>query len=426
MIPLIVISVDALVTEDLQQARNCPTFGKLLKKAAIIPKVRSIFPTLTYPCHVTQLTGNTIDCHGVTNNEKFDLSTDSPDWIWNYDAIQSETLLDVARRAGLKTAAFMWPVTANAPVDYLVPEVWVKSGKSDAFDVLSAHSSEIMAQIYLKKHLHHLEWNNQPLFDDFGVALAEDVLANENIDLLFLHLSCVDISRHQTGLFSDRVDESILQIDGYLQRIVDRLERKHGPDGYHLIIVSDHGHMKVHRQLNLNVDFTDCGLYRRDDQNYGAYVSGAGLAAYVTFSDTSDEDLKKRVEQKLYHYVSTPEYGIQHIYTAKECLALFQLDGDFSYCLISDSGTSFKNVTTGRVLRIHGDDDFEYATTGHGHHPDLGIQPVFIGIGPQFVKGLHIITANLQDEAPTFASLLGLSLPSANRSILTELLRKQG
>lgn len=423
MHPLIVVSIDAMVTEDLRIARQFPTLDKILQNAAILPKIKSIFPTLTYPCHVSQLTGNSIAKHGVINNEIFDCSKDSPDWIWNYDAIQTQTILDVARQAGLKTGIFMWPVTANAPADYLVPEIWVKEGKSDAFEVLGANSSPIMTEKYLKKNLHHIEWNNQPLFDDLGVALTLDVLENEEVDLLFLHLSCVDISRHKSGLFSDQVTKSIGRIDQYLGQIIQLLDQKYGDGEYNLVLISDHGHRKVYRQLNLNVDLREHGLYREGTEDYGAYISGAGLAAFVNPSNPEDAEFKDALEKQLYQYLSEPRFGVDHLYTLEECRELFDLDGDFSYCLISDTGTAFKNGAKGRILRVMGDPDFEYASTGHGHLPELGIQPVFVGVGPSFQNGIYDTEHSILDEAPTFAHLLNLTLPYAEGRVMTELLR---
>ena len=44
---LIVVSVDALVYEDLEYAKTLPSFGKLMSEGAIIERVKTIYPSLT-------------------------------------------------------------------------------------------------------------------------------------------------------------------------------------------------------------------------------------------------------------------------------------------------------------------------------------------------------------------------------------------
>ena len=54
---LIVVSIDALVYEDLEYLKTRPNFQKLLASCAQVKRVKSIYPTLTYPCHATMATG---------------------------------------------------------------------------------------------------------------------------------------------------------------------------------------------------------------------------------------------------------------------------------------------------------------------------------------------------------------------------------
>ena len=65
---LIVISVDALVYEDLLQAEELPAIGKLLKSGALIKHIKTIYPSLTHPVHATVLTGCAAGKTGIVNN----------------------------------------------------------------------------------------------------------------------------------------------------------------------------------------------------------------------------------------------------------------------------------------------------------------------------------------------------------------------
>ena len=70
MSKLVVISMDALIQEDLPKMETMPAFHYLMKKGSNVRDFRSIYPTLTYPCHITMTTGCYPNKHGITNNEE--------------------------------------------------------------------------------------------------------------------------------------------------------------------------------------------------------------------------------------------------------------------------------------------------------------------------------------------------------------------
>lgn len=108
---VIVISEDALIYEDTATLEQLPVFGSLWKKAARVEQVRSIYPTLTYPCHTTMMTGCYPDRHGIVNNELSNVKELSSDWNWFYDKVKVPSIFDRAKEKGLSTAAVFWPVT---------------------------------------------------------------------------------------------------------------------------------------------------------------------------------------------------------------------------------------------------------------------------------------------------------------------------
>lgn len=55
---LIILSADAMVTEDLELFSTLPGYQKYLDGGCRINRVESIYPTVTYPCHTTMMTGN--------------------------------------------------------------------------------------------------------------------------------------------------------------------------------------------------------------------------------------------------------------------------------------------------------------------------------------------------------------------------------
>ena len=59
----------------------------------------------------------------------------------------------------------------------------------------------------------------------------------------------------------------------------------------------------------------------------------------------------------------------------------------------------------------------------HGHHPDKGPDPFFLGFGPDFKEGVRLPGARIIDEAPTYAKILGLTIPEADGKSIDGMLR---
>ena len=73
------------------------------------------------------ITGQDPGFHGIEGNtpiDPFDLEDGA--WLWYYDDIKVETLLDIAKQENAKTANVYWPVTVAAPIDWNIPQFWRK------------------------------------------------------------------------------------------------------------------------------------------------------------------------------------------------------------------------------------------------------------------------------------------------------------
>ncbi len=135
---LIVISMDALIYEDLEYLYKKPSFKFMLDNGSLVKRVKSIYPTLTYPCHSTMSTGCYPEKHGITKNV-YNETVLSPTWMFEHKNVLCEDIFDVCKKAGLTTAAVGWPVTGNHEnIDYLVCECWPESGAPTYAKILGA------------------------------------------------------------------------------------------------------------------------------------------------------------------------------------------------------------------------------------------------------------------------------------------------
>ena len=66
---ILVYSVDAMVCEDVDALRRLPNFQKFLAGGCeVTGGMRTIYPSVTYPAHVSMMTGCYVGKHGVTSN----------------------------------------------------------------------------------------------------------------------------------------------------------------------------------------------------------------------------------------------------------------------------------------------------------------------------------------------------------------------
>ena len=93
--PMIVVSLDAVGTEDLPFLKSLPNFGDFWREAAVCERVRSVYPSLTYPAHTTIVTGKYPANHGIVNNLRIQPRREKPDWFWQRRFVRGETLYDL-------------------------------------------------------------------------------------------------------------------------------------------------------------------------------------------------------------------------------------------------------------------------------------------------------------------------------------------
>lgn len=296
---LVVLSVDALLWEDLYIARNYPGFSRIMKQHCGVEQVLSVYPTQTYPIHVVQATGQNMMDTGVYNNEAFQPGRLEPDWCWDVSYIKVPTIFDAAKKAGLTTCAIMWPVLARADIDFNIPEVWDLQKWEDPHIIFEPNCSA-KGYEYFKKHVSKLEWHPKPGLDEFAVCLGEDILRNEMPDISFIHVSAVDIARHLHGMECPEVVEAIQKVDSWICRLLQAIDDAGYGEKTNFVICSDHGHLKVDRQVNLNVILREKGFITLDPVsekvldykaygllNYAARLVGLPESKWLQSPDTA-------------------------------------------------------------------------------------------------------------------------------------------
>ena len=429
MAHLIVVSVDAMVFEDLALLAREPNVGRLMAEGSLVKRVKTIYPSLTHPVHASLISGCPAGETGVANNQEYLPGVLDAPWFNRLDQLRCDTILHAAHRAGLTTCACRWPLTAGGfdVIDYLVPEVMdaETDAEPDLDKLYGRVCSPAIFEEIVRPRLGLLDKSERhPAYEVFSMECAAEIIRRHKPSLLLAHPGMVDHARHRTGLFSPDVDEALRLTDGWIGMLMDAAREAGILQDTNFAIVSDHGHLEYTRTLAPNVFFAERGLLRVAEDGslaaWDAYCFASGLSAQIAVRDPAREG---EVRALLEEMRRAGVYGVGEVLTAAEAKARYGLEGPFRFVLEGDGTTAFRSDWTGPLARVNPGAESGLHHSSHGHMPERGPQPPMLVCGPAFRKGATVETASILDEAPTFAAALGVDLPQARGQAIREILR---
>ena len=415
---LVLVSMDAMIREDLEYLKTKPSFGWLLANCAQVERVKSIYPTLTYPCHATMATGCWPAKHGVVNNTYFQPGNLAPDWQWYHDVYQVPDLLDAAKAKGLTTAAIGWPSMGNHPhADWIVGEIAATKARTDEAYRADYLKTGTTPELWEEVGAPNIFWRSQRgnNVTCFNASVCRDIIRKFQPDLTILHVGEPDSARHKHGVYGEAVREKLDTCEEVLTWLLSAIREAGIEDRTNLIVTADHGQMDVIRLAQPNTLLVEGGFAELNEdgslKSWRAWSHTVGMSATVYVKDPADEPA-------VYALLKAHEgEGYSKVYTREEAAA-YGFAGPFAFVLETDDKSEFGNGWQGGYLQ-----DYPAVRGDHGHHPDKGPRPTLLATGPAFCTGAFLPHADLIDGAPTWAKVLGLDLPDTDGRVLEELLR---
>ena len=430
---LFVLSLDAMVREDVAYMLTKPNFRRIMEKRAEVEKVLSVFPAITYPAHTTLMTGCYPGKHGVYNNVPFkDYDDGKKHWYrFPTKVIRVEDLFTAAKRAGLTTASVYWPITGCHPdIDYIINEYFFFYPEEDtieAFRGMGANEEAIRAIQENREIVEARRRKEIATYDGFIMKCACSLIRNVQPDVMLVHNCILDTARHTYGVFSDGLRRALDEADAQLGQVIEAMETAGVYEQTNFVILSDHGQLDYEKRTRPNVLLAQGGFLEVAPDgtvyDWQAYAQSNGMSASIYLRDPANKALYDRVYAYLQKLVDEKKWGFTRVYTTEEAKEKYGTYGPFSFMLATDGKTSVSEAWTEDAVEILGADEQRPTRGSHGYEPELGPQPVFLAHGPAFRDGAVLPNAKLVDIAPTLAKVLGQELPQADGRCLTELLK---
>ena len=412
---VIVISFDAVSEEDLEFLSKQPNFSKLIKNGALIKNVESVYPSLTYPAHVTIVTGKYPKNHGVINNTVLDFKNDNPDWYWYRKYIKGDTIFDLAEKSGMKTCSILWPVTARSKITYNMPEIFCTK-RYDNQILKSALAGSKIYQVNMNKRFGYLRQGmEEPYLDNFATEVAKKTIRELKPNLILLHLIDSDSQKHKYGIENKEVIESLKRHDERLGEIIESLKLAGIYEDSTIIALGDHSQINVNNVIKLNSILMKNDLINVNGnkiKSYKAIAKSCDGSSYIYLKNKNDVETRKKVRDILNELKNKYSNVIEEVYNNEEIKNL-GADINASFMIEAKRGYYFIDDFLGEAIEVIDESSKikHKLRASHGYLPSRdNYKTFFIAYGKTIKKGVVLEKGKLINHGPTIAKILDIDL----------------
>jgi hypothetical protein len=380
------ISVDGLRGDYIDTA-DAPFLERFLLEGAYSRELIPVFPSLTFPSHVSQCTGAPVRDHGIIANALYDIENDRR---WSYpndnSAILCEPIWNTASRQGRRTAVFDWPVSQK------------QTGPSAAAYCTQSYNTSLSDQQRLEQ-----------LWD----AWARD-REPQPLQLLMGYFPGVDNAGHKYGPNSSEAKHAVKEADDLLAEsfhLCEQQIRQNYGDNvvWYFIVSTDHGMEDIHTLVSLRGLLGDA---HTDDVR--SVTSGSAGNIFLDF--ITDPEARVALRELMLERLNRHEFV--HAYARED------LPADWAYDCPGRTGDIVVSIDPGYFFSegpgppVRPVDPSEGPLGMHGYpladcpqmHGFLGIwrsgEPIGgVDLGPVDSLRLHATVADLLDIAPAPTAL---------------------
>ena len=344
---VVLISIDGMRWDYIEK-HGAPNLKAMAAKGVRAQKLMPVYPTKTFPNHISIITGLLPVNHGIVDNnfcdkarknDCYSMGKGMRDSTW----VNGIPLWNLAKMQGLKSATYFWP-ESDARFNGMTPDYYFHYSKYSEYQ---GRVDQIIQWLSLPKA-------QRPRF-------------------VASYFSLVDSMGHEFGPDAPQTRDAVKQLDelmGQLQTRLSKLEQE-----INLVIVSDHGMAYVNPEQSIDVST----LPKND--NFIVKNTGPRLLIYAKPAVTSEQiaTYKQRLQQ-----AANGRYTVLN----DEQLAGYHYNkgtrvGDI--VVQTNAPAVFTNEGKAMYLGTHG-----YAYTDD-------MAATLIAVGPAFKQGLSLEKVNNLD-----------------------------
>jgi predicted AlkP superfamily pyrophosphatase or phosphodiesterase len=430
---VVMISVDGLAADYLDDPKaDMPTIRALAAEGARAATMKAVTPTVTWPNHTTLVTGVMPARHGVVGNNYLDRATGKrvaliSDPVYDKDEIvKAPTIYDLAKAAGLTTAAARWPASRNAKtLDWTFPDV-------RSVELLEKYTTPVVLKETEAAGIKMLNKDDpkaaagdtpQPS-DDICLRAFNLILEKHRPNLALLHLVDVDHDQHLYGPRNEKAYAAIKTADNQVREVWEVLKRDF-PGKATLFVVSDHGFQENKKAILPNVVLRKAGLLevagKKETSGPVQVVAQGGTEFIYILDEKRRDEIAKRVRKafenlegvsKVIGSDQLHQYGVANPKNDPKAPDMI---------LFSKEGYIFGDTAAGD-LPFNAKPERKGS---HGHDPSIpNLKATFVAWGADIKPGTRIGEIQNTAVAPTIAKLLGFSIPNADGKVVEEILKR--
>jgi predicted AlkP superfamily pyrophosphatase or phosphodiesterase len=416
--PVLLISIDGLRPGDMIEAEKrglkIPNLRRFVAEGAYASGVVGVLPTVTYPSHVTLLTGASPAKHGVVSNTTFDpRQINHGGWYWYASDIKLPTLWSVAAASGKTVGNVHWPVSVAATgVTWNLPQIW-RTGHGDDAKLLTALATPgLVAELERSTGETYAPGIDESIDGDekrgrFAVKLIEA----HKPEFLTAYLTALDHEQHAEGPGTAQAHAVLERIDAIVGRLVAAELAAH-PDAA-IAIVSDHGFETITRETSFFRAFIDAGLIQLDGKGaitaWDAMPWPTGGSVAIVLARKDDAALEKRVRTLLDGMKADQANGIAAI-AGKAEIAKMGGNPDATFFINLQPDTSAAGFA-GAAGPLRGTPKYKGT---HGYFPQAAnLRATFLIMGKGIAPNTSLGEIDMRAIAPTIASIMKLELQGA-------------
>lgn len=382
--------------------------------------VKSVFPTFTYPCHQSIITGTYPSTHGIHTNKLYDPEGIYQDaWYW-YVSDFVPNLWECAKSGGYLSVNVAFPSSVGARADYNIPEFWRDGTALDSrlIDAVS-HPQGIVKEI---------EKGISAIFPG-GLDLSLDADSRRQAAALWMmknkiepeiatkpffmtaYFASYDDTAHIYGVHSGEALKTLEAIDTLLGQLMDEAYRISGGNIV-VCVISDHGLIDNIADIRPNTLFYHAGLIRTNQDgkitDWEAWCQRSGGSAQIKLKDPQSDAVHRKVRTILDRLLNDPDSGVMKVLTRKETVVRKGFP-EADYVIVSKPGYEIREDIIGEYYS-----PTVFQKAQHGYAEELSDMRASF-----YMEGINIPAKNdigeldLIDIAPTLAHIMGFSMPSA-------------